>query len=1127
MLHLHRAERADALAGALRDVLAVPQPDPFAREVVAVPTRGMERWLTQRLSGGLGASPGRADGVCANVEFPPPARLAADAVAVASGIDPERDPWLPERAIWPLLRVIAERLDEPWLARLATHLGEPDDAARRGRRLAVVRHLAGLFDAYALHRPALLAAWAAGEDGGIPEDARWQADVWRALRERIGTPGPAERRAAACRRLREAPELLDLPPRLAAFGLTRLPAGHLAVLDAIAAHRDVHLLLLHPSPALWSRVAARLAAHGPVTRRVEDPTAALPRHPLLASWGHDARELQVVLAGAPGAAAHHHSTAAPPATLLGRIQAAVRGDVPPPGEPLPGAPDERPALAAGDRSIQVHACHGRARQVEVLRDAVLHLLEDDPTLEPRDVLVMCPDIEAFAPLLQATFGVAGRDGAPDLRVRLADRALRRTNPVLAVVARLLELADARVTVSEVLDLADRAPVRRRHRFEDDDLERMEEWIERTGIRWGLDAAHRAPFKLDQVPAGTWRAGLDRLLLGVTMSEDGLRRYGGVLPLDDVESGAIDLAGRFADLVDALGAALDRLAGPQPLGDWAAALGDAADALVDTAPRDAWQRLELGRVLGDLVDEAEGDATPLALHEIRGLLAERLRGRPTRANFRTGHLTVCTLVPMRSVPHRVVCLLGLDDGQFPRRSARDGDDLLLASPHVGERDARTEDRQQLLDALLAATEHLVVTYAGADERTNLPRPPAVPVGELLDVVDRTVRSPDARPPRAHILVRHPLQPFDPRNFAPGALVPERSWSFDGVTLRGAEAMEGPRVRPAPFLEAPLPAGEAEVVELADVVAFVDRPVRAFLRQRLELGVSRPEEEGGDELPITLPGLERWAIGDRILEALLAGITGRRACLAEIARGTLPPGLLGSGDVATAYDLALEIAGLVPPGEAASLDVRVPLAGGRVLSGTVAGLVGDALRTATYSRVGPQQRLGAWVRLLALTAARPERAFSAVTVGRGPYTPRGPAPRVRIARIPPLAASPEERRETALHELAILLDLHARGLREPPPLARDTSAAYADAAHKRRDKVVEARDAWEKGRLSESRQPEHVLVHGGEIAFVDLTAPAPRPDEAGPGWDPDETRRFGRWSRRLWDGLLSHERIEDRR
>src|SRR3954469_14565748 len=522
MLHVHRSDRADGLIEALRGLLAEPPADPFAPELICVPTRGMERWLTQRLSAGLG--------ICANVEFPFPRKLTGEAVAAASGIDPESDPWLPERLVWTLLDVVGEARDEPWLA---PHL--PTEAARR---FAAVRHLARLFDRYALHRPEVLTG------------DHWQGELWRRLVARIDEPDPAARMASACARLRGAPELVELPQRFSLFGLTRLPAGQLDILRALAEHRDVHLFLLHPSPALWTRIEA-LGEH--VRRRAEDPTTHMARNRLLASWGQDVRELQLVLG--PDVVSHEHPVPHAAGTMLARVQAAVREARP-------------PAPGPADGSIEVHACHGRARQVEVVRDAILHLLEADPTLEPRDVIVMCPDIETFAPLIQATFGAGEfdeedrpRDRLPDLRVRLADRSLRQTNPVLGVVSRLLELAPQRLTASQVLDLADREPVRRRFRLDDDALARLEDWVTESGIRWGLDAEHRAPFKLSGLPAGTWRAGLDRLLVGVTMNEDERRLFGHVLPLDDVERGAIDLAGRLAELVERLDGNVDSLRGP--------------------------------------------------------------------------------------------------------------------------------------------------------------------------------------------------------------------------------------------------------------------------------------------------------------------------------------------------------------------------------------------------------------------------------------------------------------------------------------------------------------------------------------------------------------------------------------
>lgn len=1097
-LFVHRSERADALVEALGDVVSAGLPDPLETELISVPTRGVERWLTQRLSGRLGASPGRADGVCANVDFPFPGRLIGGAVAAASGVDRDEDPWLPERAVWPLLDLIDAGMEEPWLATVAGHLA----GSTRSRRFSTARHLTDLYDRYAVHRPWMLTAWATGEDvddagAPLPVDTLWQAELWRRLRARIAAPGPAERLEHACARLEADPSLADIPGRVSLFGLTRLPASYLQVLRALAAHRDVHLFLLHPSPTLWDRVAG---AGPPSRRRADDRTADLARHPLLASWGRDAREMQLVLADRPVTDRHRPITAGEADTLLRRVQEGVRNDEAPPGEPLPDQPDRRPRLDPDDRSIQVHACHGRARQVEVLRDAILHLLLDDPTLEARDVIVMCPDIETFAPLIHATFGAgadpdADGDAPVDLRVRLADRSLRQTNPVLGAVWSLLALADSRVTASQVLDFAGREPVRRRFRLDDDDLSRISEWVAATGIRWGLDAPHRAPFHLDGLAQNTWSAGLDRVLLGVAMADEDQRLVGGVVPLDDVDSGSIDLAGRFAELVDRLAAAVDSLAGGQDATSWVQAVAGAADALTATTSDDGWQRRQLQRILDEVLAEAGISPAHLELAEFRSLLADRLRGQPTRANFRTGHLTVCTLVPMRSVPHRVVCLLGLDDGAFPRKTEHDGDDLVLVDPHVGDRDGRSEDVQLLLDALLAATERLVITYTGRDERTNAERPPAVPVGELLDVIDRTVHVDGAAQARNQVVVHHPLQPFDGRNFTPGHLIPHRPWSFDPVTLEGARALAGERMPPEPFLAGALPPRRSDIIELDHLVRFVEHPVRAFLRQRLEISLGDWTVDLADALPVDLDGLESWQVGDRILQARLAG-AGMDACIAaELARGHLPPGALSTSALARMRPAIDQLLDATPVGEPDSVEVNVRLDDGRLLIGTVPGVVGNAVRTVTYSRLKPKNRLAAWVRYLAL-----EARYDVVSIGRrrADGTPRT---QISVARLAAGGLDPSTARGH-LHDLVAVYD---RGLCEPLPVYCATSAAYAGKRG-----AAAAAKAWNSAKYpGECADPEHQLVLGGIVPFDDLDGPL-----------------FQEYARRLWTRLLAAEVVEDR-
>ncbi|HWM57212.1 MAG TPA: exodeoxyribonuclease V subunit gamma [Pseudonocardia sp.] len=1124
-LVVHRAERADALAGALAELIAVPLPDPFATEVVAVPAKGVERWLAQQLSHRLGATAGAADGVCAGVDFPSPAALLAGAVAAATGTDPDSDPWDPARLAWPLLEVIDAHAGEPWCAALAAHLGVGDhcgagdgSGARRGRRYGTARRLAELFAGYAAHRPQLLSDWTAGAE--VDGDLQWQPRLWRGLRERVGRPDPAERLATACTALAADPGRAALPDRLSLFGPTRLPAAQLAVLTALATHRAVHLWLPHPSPALWDRVTALLPTRATTPRRAADPTADAARHPLLSSLARDVRELQLRLAAAaPDAVHRHHPAPDPPPTLLGRLQRRLRDDRP---------PDRPEPIDGGDHSVQVHACHGPHRQVEVLRELLVGLLSDDPTLEPRDILVMCPDVETFAPLISAAFGLGdGRGGAnrgshpgQRLQVRLADRALRQVNPLLATVATLLELADARVTTAQALDLLASAPVRLRFRLDDADLDRLRLLAVRAGVRWGLSATDRGRYRLEGYRQGTWAAGLDRLLLGVAMSGAGEPGWlGTALPMAEVDSGDTAAIGGLAEFLDRLAGVLGALSGEQPLNDWLGALDRALDLLTDTVPADAWQlgqaRAELaaaGRAAGP-----HADTVALRLADVRDLLAERLRGRPTRAGFRTGTITVATLVPMRSVPHRVICLLGLDDGVFPRAAVPDGDDLLARDPLAGERDARSEDRQLLLDAICAATERLVVVHSGADERSGARRPPAVPLGELLDAIE-TEAGVDGRD---RVIVRHPLQPFHARNFVPGAMVADpgarpRAFSYDRTELAGALSGSRPRSAPAPFLPAPLAAPDPadHIVALDDLTGFLEHPVKGFLRQRVGVPVTVTAQPPGDALPVQLDGLATWAIGDRLLRDRLAGHPLDRCRQAEWRRGELPPGALGDALLTTVLDDVEPLVAVARPGRAEPLpdrDVDVELSGGARLIGTIDDLYRDAtgptLLRVEFSRLAPKQRIRAWVRLLALAAATGE-PWRAVTVGRGTHhglsrATLGPMPRVRAREL-----------------LGELVALRASGLTEPLPLPTVTGYTYARSRQGGADAAAAAEEAMRKwsggGAGAECLDDAHRQVWGPAAGPEVLLA---RPGPAG-----GEPTRFGTLALALWMPMLLAEDME---
>ena len=1087
-LHIHRAERTDILADGLGELLATPPSDPFAEDLVVVPARGVERWLSQRLSHILGAGRG-SDGVCAGVRFRSPASLIAE----LSGTRDE-DPWAPDAMTWPLLDVIDSHLDEPWAATLATHLGhfeiDPvERELRQGRRYAVARRLAGLFASYARQRPDVPAAWLDGDNDGLDDDLAWQPQLWRRLVDAMAIDPPHVRHTKTVARLR-ASGMPGFPERVSLFGHTRLPSTDIALIEALAAHHDVHLWLPHPSAQMWDALADRKG----VIPRKDDDSHRVVSHPLLAALGRDLRDLQRSLPAAV-ATDEFRPGGERPDTLLGWLQSDIAANV---------ARAQGRSMRPDDRSVQVHSCHGPDRQVDVLREVLLGLLVDDATLEPRDILVMCPDIETYAPLIAADFGLG--EVVPDahpahrLRVRLADRSLVQTNPLLAVAAQLLTLAGGRVTASAVLNLIQSDPVRARFNFTDDDLDDITDWVRESNIRWGLDKKHREPYGVNFVHH-TWRFGLDRILAGVALSDDSQAWIDATLPLDDVGSNRVELAGRLCEFVERLQRTLDALNGTRPLSEWLTALVEGIRTLTRVDDEDAWQFSQLEREFNDVAAKAGSrSSTLLRLPDVEQLLRRHLAGRPTRANFRTGTLTVCTMVPMRSVPHRVVCLVGLDDTVFPRIGTPDGDDALARVPRTGERDVRSEDRQLLLDAVCAATETLVITYTGANAYSGHAHPPAVPLAELLDALELTAEG-DVR---KAVVTHHPLQPFDIRNVEPGAVVaaaPDQPFTFDQTVLRAARVSEGHLEERPRFAGAPLPAPEHEDVSLADLVAFFKDPVKGFFRA-LDYTLPADVEGVDDAIPVDIDALEEWTVGDRMLTDMLRGLSPERALNAEWCRGTLPPGQIGWRTAKTIRDrsalLAAEAADcrIEPP---RAVDVDIDLGSGRRLSGTVSPVFGDRTVDVTYSKLGGKQLLAAWIPLLALAAHDPGQVWTAVCIGRRPKGDGVRRETIVSAGIPAL---------DLLRDLVAVYDI---GRREPIPLPLKTSEAWAEASHSGGDTERLAGYKWKSSDRfpGEDKHPPHVRVWGAGAPLSALLEPV-RPGEEYGG----EKTRLGAYAARLW-------------
>ena len=1122
MMHLYSAGQARPLATRLAEVLADPPADPMAPEWLAVPSDGMRRWLSLALASHLGASgEGRGDGVAANIQRAYPGTLRNCVLNAGRG-KPDADPWSIERLVWSVLAVAEDRPDDP---DLTLFLALPDG----GSRYAKARRVADLFDRYHLHRPDMIRAWSAGRfvDGTgrrLAAHAAWQPHLWQLVRDQVGEPSPPERLAGLLDEVRSGELTLDLPDRLLLFGFTLLPGGaFLDVARAIAVPRDVHLFLLEPFHFDADRLleSSPLPANGTPRLRSNDSTAVLVNEPLLRSWGRLHRETSLLLADAEAQGLPERQPIAPfgdtgSSTVLGRLQHGIRTNTPP-------AP--RKEFDPRDRSVQFHACYGPTRQVEVLRDVLLHLLDEpDAHLTEDDILVVCPTLDRFAPLIEAVFGpsvdplvptllsggsTGERQGAPGLRYRIADQSIRTTNPVLSATAALLALVAGRFAVVPVLDFLALGPVRQRFGFTEEDLSTVADWVTATNVRWGLDSAHRVPFGVPSIiVTNTWRAALDRLLVGSAVYDGDLTLAIGEVAPYGVEGSGLETVGRLAEamwILNDLAADAER---PRPIAEWVGRLRTVCDALFATDRDGDWQMDALHQVLEDVIESATVDGAVssvlLGFVDIRRLFDEHLDGAPGRPNFFRGGITVSSMTPLRWVPFRVVCVLGMDQSAFGSIAAV-GEDLAAAVPQIGDRDPRAEVRQLLLETVLAAGEQLVVVRDGHDLRSNQAIPRAVVAAELFDAVSALVE-PDQRAEfEAALEVDHPRHAFDDPCFEADALVEGMVWGYDKANLKGALARRERTHHNKPLLEAPLAAHDAPVIELADLHRFFRNPVEAFFSQRLEARLPWSGELRHSRLPVELDPLEAWQVGSRMLQARLSGVGLEEWSRVERVRGTLPPGRL-EGTLLSELDIAVNE--LVATGDrcgvrrglAEPFEIDVKLADGTRIVGSIPLRLLPATpgpARVTYSRMKPPQRLAAWLDLMALAASDPSGAWRSVVIGRNSES------KVKAAEVVDLVVSAAISTGTtsATTALAVAVDCFRRGMREPIPLFANFSFAVS------RNEAV--RSKWTEHHGRGDGDDRSVALAFGRCGFEEIMElPAQPYDPTGTG------RRVERFAHYLW-------------
>jgi exodeoxyribonuclease V gamma subunit len=1008
-LQLHTSNRLDRLADAMAQVVRHPLDDPLAAEAVVIPTLGLERWLTQQLA--------LRQGICANVSFLFPQNFVAGLIDAALPGRAAARFYARENLTWRIMKLLPTLAARPEFADLRRYLEQPRPELRR---FQLAGKIADSFDQYLAFRPRMVLDWERATE------KHWQAILWRELvRSAPGLhpPALAEEFSAALRR-----GAAPLPERVSVFGISTLPPFYIQFFQELAQVVEVHFFVMRPTPEWWSdiwseREELRARRKAPATAQLD---LQFERgNPLLASFGKLGRDFLESVTELNPTRERDLSEAPPNETILGQIQR----DIFKLHDPTSNA---RRPVAAADRSLQFHSCHGPMREMEVLHDQLLALFEKDRGLKPHDTVVMAPDISIYAPFIEAVFDTAPKE--LEIPFSISDRGARAENGVIDTFLRILELAGSRFTASSVVSILESEPLQRRFELAEPDLEIIRSWIEKTGIRWGIDAAHRAALGLPEFGENSWRAGLDRLLLGYAAPAHGKRLFAGILAYDEVEGSLAETLGNFAEFAEALFTTAHDLERPRSLTKWQEKL---REITLRFFPTDDEREPELRRLrfaLDSLGETAmlSGFDEAVPLDVLLAHLEQALASTESGSGFLVGPVTFCALKPMRAVPFRVVCLVGMNDTAYPRHDRPPAFDLVAQHPQPGDRTTRDDDRYLFLEALLSARDVFYVSYVGQSIRDNGAIPPSVLVSELLDYTGATA-------------IAHPLQPFSPKYFTG----PEGLFSYSAENCLASGTAAEDRTLPAPFIVEKIGEPETEWLKLdnARLLSFFGNPSKFLIRERLGLRIPRLESLLEEAEPLEPHGLAKYALEQDFLNRALAGEELETLFPVARAAGALPPGRAGESHLRELSANARLFAEIVRQNAQNHAEPELlQLTIGRFeLSARIDNLFdGRSLRKRLTTRK-PKDLLGSWIDHLILNCFRPtESILISATKEKQPVIER-------------FAPSGEEPRKL----LGTLLDFYWRGLRKPLPFFPRSSFAFAERKiHPTRGSspLEKARKAW---------------------------------------------------------------------
>ncbi len=903
---LFTGNKLENLLKQLITVLSLPLSSPFKNEIIIVQSKGMDRWISMNLASHFG--------IQANTQFPFPNSTINNIFKILLDYSPNNSVFSPEILTWQIMNVLPGLLDQKEFLTIKNYLSSnlksepvPDYFTLNTKANTKVynlndykylklfqlsKNIADTFDQYLFYRPELIFAWENDNFSGTPENQTWQAILWNKIISDLSSKSNTSRHRAELRKIlleklnNKSLEISELPERISIFGISVLLPYHLEIFSALSKRIDINLFILNPCREFWSyinserEIASKTFVQGSL---FFDNSLHLERgNKLLSSLGKIGREFYSIIQdlgfdNEPGYIKIDNFSEPSNNTMLSVIQSDILNLIDRKNE-------DKYKLNEIDNSIQIHNCHSPMREIEVLYDQIINILETNKDITQEDILVMIPDIDTYAPYIQSVFS----NSKYNIAFNISDRKVLLESVIINTFLYILNLNDSRFRVQSILKLFEIDAIMNKFNFQADDIILIKKWITKTNIKWGFNDDSKKDFDLPSFKENTWQEGINRLLLGYCMS--GENTFNDILPFPEIAITKSEVLNNFISFINTLADIVKILTSSETLANWSHKLLSILSDIFITDNNTEKELHILTEAILSLkeIEKITGFNKAIGINTVSYFLKTKFNSKTLSFSFLSGGITFCAMLPMRSIPFDVICLLGMNDNSFPVKLRKLEFDLISQFPKQGDRSRKKDDRYLFLETILSARKILYLSYTGQSISDNTELQPSILISEFIDSINETFEFKDSIQITEHITRKHKLQAFNKKYFSENKKYFSYSSENYKASIRSVKKQKSNFI----FLRNNLPEPEYNTIDIDSLCYFYKNPCKYLLNKRFNLFLKKPEKKFDDQEPFNLNALDKYTLIENILEKAL-----KKCDLTEYynivkAKGILPHGNIGS-------------------------------------------------------------------------------------------------------------------------------------------------------------------------------------------------------------------------------------------